>query len=337
MAGRVASSGNYHHGVTPPADSFQLRLREAVAEDAGEVFTVQRAAFLAEGQRYDNASITPLVETLDQVDAAIADEQTVVLVAEQLRPQGPRLVAAGRLQLGGHVGTAHVMRVAVAPDVQGRGIGGRLLTALHARVEGKRADPAIRHFELVTGAGTERNLRFYAAHGYQVVGSTDDGEGVPLAVLRRPVLPTPPRRPRARVACYVLDGDRLLVFDHRNHPEAGTQVPAGGIEAGESVAQAAVREVREETGVRARFDALLGYTDGMHPTTGELHRTACLRLSVRSPTGAGTAGDAHPWTHVVRGDGVDGGMIFVCRWASLPVQLAGEQAAQLRLLHAPVD
>jgi ADP-ribose pyrophosphatase YjhB (NUDIX family)/GNAT superfamily N-acetyltransferase len=329
----------------------QLRLREAVADDAGEVFTVQRAAFLAEGQRYDNASITPLVETLDQVDAAIADEQTVVLVAEQLRPRGPRLVAAGRLQLGDHADTAHVVRVAVAPDLQGRGIGGRLLTALHARVEGQHDEepggeepggeepeqPAIRHFELVTGAGTEGNLRFYAAHGYQVVGSTDDGEGVPLAVLRRPILPAPPRRPRARVACYVLDRNRLLVFDHRDFPDAGTQVPAGGIGAGESVAQAAIREVREETGVQARFDALLGYTDGRRPGTGEPHRTACVRLSVPSPTGADTAAQAQTWTHVVGGDGVDRGLVLVCRWASLPVKLAGEQDDQLRLLRASAD
>jgi len=53
--------------------------------------------------------------------------------------------------------------------------------------------------------------------------------------------------PRKRVVVYVEREDGLLVFDHRDHPEAGTQVPAGGVDAGEGPSEAAIREVREET------------------------------------------------------------------------------------------
>lgn len=42
---------------------------------------------------------------------------------------------------------------------------------------------------------------------------------------------------------------RLLVFRHADFPEAGVQVPAGTIAAGETAAIAALREAREETGL----------------------------------------------------------------------------------------
>jgi 8-oxo-dGTP pyrophosphatase MutT (NUDIX family) len=42
---------------------------------------------------------------------------------------------------------------------------------------------------------------------------------------------------------------QLLVFDHRDFPEAGRQVPAGTVEPGEAPEAALVREVEEESGL----------------------------------------------------------------------------------------
>ncbi len=55
---------------------------------------------------------------------------------------------------------------------------------------------------------------------------------------------------RQRAVAYITRGAELLVFDHdAAYPTAGTQVPAGGLEAGETPMIAAVREAFEETGL----------------------------------------------------------------------------------------
>lgn len=49
---------------------------------------------------------------------------------------------------------------------------------------------------------------------------------------------------------YITQGNSLLIFEHEDAPEAGIQVPAGSIEAGETPEEAALREAKEETGLQ---------------------------------------------------------------------------------------
>lgn len=139
--------------------------------------------------------------------------------------------------------------------------------------------------------------------------------------------------PRLRVAAYVIRwraaGPELLVFDHVDFPEAGTQVPAGGLEPGETPADAAVREVAEETGLTgAGLVAELGVSDHPHPVTGQPRRTTYVQLDVPD-------GPVGPWAHRVAGDGEDGGLRFACRFIPLPLaaRLADHQDEFLDRLH----
>jgi len=65
------------------------------------------------------------------------------------------------------------------------------------------------------------------------------------------------------VAVYARRGDRVLVIEHRR---LKTWLPIGGeLDSGETPLEAAVRELREETGIAGEFGALAGALDGVPP------------------------------------------------------------------------
>lgn len=52
-----------------------------------------------------------------------------------------------------------------------------------------------------------------------------------------------------KVLVYATHAGRIALLYHPDHPEAGIQVPGGTTERGETVQAAALRELREETGL----------------------------------------------------------------------------------------
>ena len=113
---------------------------------------------------------------------------------------------------------------------------------------------------------------------------------------------------RQRVLAYVTrerDGrTELLVFDDPAHPRAGTQVPAGRVDPGETLEQCLLRELHEEAGIeRARIVRELGRPGW--PSKYENHAFE-VRVDGVEPADA--------WEHVVHGDGDDVGLVFRYRW-----------------------
>ncbi|MFF0319831.1 GNAT family N-acetyltransferase [Nonomuraea angiospora] len=132
---------------------MRVLIERATTADAGEILTVQRAAYVSEAQLYGDPYIPPLIESLEQVRKII--EGAVVLKALD----AGRVIGAVRGQVSGT--TCLVGRLVVAPDHQGRGIGTALLTALHEAV------PEAQAFDLFTGHLSEANLKLYRRLGYR--------------------------------------------------------------------------------------------------------------------------------------------------------------------------
>lgn len=109
----------------------------------------------------------------------------------------------------------------------------------------------------------------------------------------------------------------VLVFDHRDFPEAGAQVPAGTVEPGEPVEQALWREIEEEAGLKPGQLRLAGkLAEHVEAEWDNLRHVFHLEAVDTLP-------DA--WTHLVRGRGEDQGLVFQYRWTGLDVKLAGDQ------------
>lgn len=132
-----------------------VRIEPAVPADAGEILTIQRAAYVAEAQLYGDPFIPPLVESVEQIRTAFEGDAVVLKAVA-----GTRIVGSVRGRC--RDGTCLVGRLVVAPDQHGRGIGRRLMTELEQRVAGR-----VGVCVLFTGHLSDRNLRLYRRLGYR--------------------------------------------------------------------------------------------------------------------------------------------------------------------------
>jgi GNAT superfamily N-acetyltransferase len=150
-----------------------LTVRPIRPDDAGEVLTLQRAAFVQEAQIYGTPQLPPLTQTLEELEAELAENLGCVAV------DGTRIVGAVRARRDGEL--LLVGRLTIAPDQQGRGIGTRLLAAVEERGAALGATEA----ELFTGSLSEANLRLYLREGYVETQRVPGDDGIEQVFLRK--------------------------------------------------------------------------------------------------------------------------------------------------------
>ena len=70
---------------------------------------------------------------------------------------------------------------------------------------------------------------------------------------------------RVRVAACICDGDRILLVEHVKGANRYWLLPGGGVELGETLAEACARELLEETGLDVEVGRLLLLCEAIEP------------------------------------------------------------------------
>lgn len=99
-----------------------------------------------------------------------------------------------------------------------------------------------------------------------------------------------PSSPVPCVGVICLKGDHVLLIRRGRAPRKGEwSLPGGRIEPGERTRDAALRELREETGVEAEITGLVDVVDGLFPEAARHY--VLIDYAARWTSGEPTAGD----------------------------------------------
>jgi len=134
-------------------DRQNIAIAPATESDLEVILALQKLAYRSEAQRYNDFDLPPLRQTLVEIHADFAR------MAFFKATFGERIVGSVR----GYAkdGTCYVGRLIVHPDVQGQGIGTRLMQTLEQHFS------MVRRFELFTGHKSEPALHLYHKLGYR--------------------------------------------------------------------------------------------------------------------------------------------------------------------------
>jgi GNAT superfamily N-acetyltransferase len=128
-------------------------IEPATLEDAADIWQLQQLAYQTEAATYDNYSIPPLLETLEELRSQFAAKRFLKALSDG------RII--GSVRGVQREATCFVERLIVHPDYRRRGIGMALLQQLEA------AHPDAGRFELFTGQRSATNIRLYERVGYR--------------------------------------------------------------------------------------------------------------------------------------------------------------------------
>jgi 8-oxo-dGTP pyrophosphatase MutT (NUDIX family) len=137
---------------------------------------------------------------------------------------------------------------------------------------------------------------------------------------------------RRRAVAYVTreraGRTELLTVEAEKHPEDGIQVPAGRIDYDESLEDGLMRELAEETGlIGARIVREL-------PDFEATYENFCVNHAFHLAVDEEVPDE---WRHEVHGDGVDAGLIHLCRWLPLTPDLRLWNGGDPMLRRLPIE
>lgn len=146
-------------------------ITRASSEDAATILEMQKLAYQSEAQLYNDFSIPPLTQTLDELRNDFTGK---VFLKAQV--QGKIIGSVRGYQAGD---TCYIERLIVHPDYQGQGIGTALMEQIELCFE------QVQRFELFTGHESKRNIHLYERLGYTIFKSEEINETLSFVFMEK--------------------------------------------------------------------------------------------------------------------------------------------------------
>ena len=140
-----------------------ISITQANLEDLVTILQIQYIAYQSEARIYNDFSIQPLTQTIDEV---IAEYHKGVILKAAISGE---IIGSVRAYADGD--TVYIGKLMVHPDHQGKGLGKHLLSSMENTLHRKR-------YELFTGSKSERNLHLYESAGYTCFREETDDAGI---------------------------------------------------------------------------------------------------------------------------------------------------------------
>jgi GNAT superfamily N-acetyltransferase len=144
---------------------------EAMKYDLGAILEMQYLAYQSEAKLLNNSKISPLVQTLSEVESEY--EKGVILKGVT---EDGTIIGSVRGYTEGN--TLHIGKLIVHPDMQGKGYGKQLLSSIEDLYPDHR-------YELFTSSKSTRNLGLYESRGYVRFREKEAGPGLKMIYLEK--------------------------------------------------------------------------------------------------------------------------------------------------------
>lgn len=146
-------------------------IEQALERDLLDILELQKLAYQSEAEIYNDYSIPPLTQTLDEIKEDFTFQVFLKAVIKN------KII--GSVRAYKEEDTLYIGRLIVHPDFQNQGIGTKLLKEIEAKFND------VKRFELFTGYKSKKNLNLYRKFGYSIFKSEKISENLTLDYLEK--------------------------------------------------------------------------------------------------------------------------------------------------------
>lgn len=149
---------------------MEVVIEKATVLDAHEIIALQKQAYRSEAEMYNDFSIEPLMQTVDELKRQF-NNHTVLKASEEKR-------LIGSVRCYNENKSSFIGKLMVHPEYQGLGVGKLLMQEIEKACLAQR-------YELFTGSKSLKNIGMYEKLGYRIFNTKVIHEQVSLVFMEK--------------------------------------------------------------------------------------------------------------------------------------------------------